>query len=196
MPNVLPAGPVLSHDPGNPLGTLAELFDVNWYLAHTDDPAARRNPLGHYLLAGTAQGLNPHPLFHTAWYLATYPDVAASGINPFAHYVANGARDLRNPCRLFDAKWYAERYPDVPADHGNALKHYCTHGAREGRDPHPLFNTRWYLDTYRRRSSTVSIRYPIFSITENRQAMPQAPRSTRNGTSCATPIWFTGPTAC
>ena len=38
MPNVLPAGPVLSHDPGNPLGTLAELFDVNWYLAHTDDP--------------------------------------------------------------------------------------------------------------------------------------------------------------
>lgn len=148
MPNVLPAGPVLSHDPGNPLGTLAELFDVNWYLAHTDDPAARRNPLGHYLLAGTAQGLNPHPLFHTAWYLATYPDVAASGINPFAHYVANGARELRNPCRLFDAKWYAERYPDVPADHGNALKHYCTHGAREGRDPHPLFNTRWYLDTY------------------------------------------------
>lgn len=134
--------------PTAPNSALVELFDVNWYLAHTDDPFAHANPLGHYLVAGAAQGLDPHPLFHTAWYLAAYPDVAASGINPFVHYVTIGARELRNPCWLFDAKWYAERYPDVPTDYGNALKHYCKRGAKEGRDPHPIFNTKWYLDTY------------------------------------------------
>ena len=35
--------------------------------------------------------------FDAPWYLAQYPDVAASGIDPYAHYVANGKKEGRLP---------------------------------------------------------------------------------------------------
>jgi 2-polyprenyl-3-methyl-5-hydroxy-6-metoxy-1,4-benzoquinol methylase len=84
------------------------------------------------------------PLFDTAYYLRTYPDVAAAGIDPYEHYIQFGAAEGRDPQALFDTTYYLDRYPDVAASGLNALQHYAQIGAAEGRDPHPLFDTSYY----------------------------------------------------
>jgi glycosyltransferase involved in cell wall biosynthesis len=85
-------------------------------------------------------------LFDSAWYLETYPDVAARKVDPVQHYVRYGAREGRNPNRLFSSSWYLASNPDVAESGLNPLVHFVVHGANEGRNPGPLFDTRWYLD--------------------------------------------------
>jgi glycosyltransferase involved in cell wall biosynthesis len=101
--------------------------------------------IGRYLLAGAREGLDPHPLFSSRWYLQNNPDVAAAGINPLVHFLRYGARENRDPHPLFDVSWYLEQYPDVVACGLNPLVHYVLYGAAEGRNPHPLFDSRFYL---------------------------------------------------
>jgi glycosyltransferase involved in cell wall biosynthesis len=85
-------------------------------------------------------------LFDTAWYLETYPDVAARGVDPIRHYVRHGAREGRDPNRLFASTWYLATYPDVAESGLNPLVHFIARGAALGRSPGPLFDTRWYLE--------------------------------------------------
>ncbi len=98
-----------------------------------------RNPLAHWVQAGVALGMNPHPLFHTKWYMEHTPGVGNR--NPLAHCYAENT----SPHPLFDSAYYLENNPDVKS---NALEHYLNHGAAEGRDPHPFFNTRYYMSQY------------------------------------------------
>jgi hypothetical protein len=72
-------------------------------------------------------------LFEAAWYLVTYPDVAAAGVNPLEHYLRHGAAEGRDPGPLFSTRWYLEAYPDVAAAGVNPLEHYLRRGAAEGR---------------------------------------------------------------
>lgn len=85
-------------------------------------------------------------LFDADFYLATYSDVAASGLNPLRHYLASGWQEGRQPHPLFDGIWYLERYPDVRAAGVSPLLHYLTTGHAEARSPHPLFDGGWYLE--------------------------------------------------
>lgn len=85
-------------------------------------------------------------LFDVAWYLETYPDVAARQVDPLRHYVRHGAREGRDPNRLFSSNWYLANNPDVAKAGLNPLVHFIQRGAREGRNPGPLFDTKWYLD--------------------------------------------------
>jgi hypothetical protein len=71
--------------------------------------------------------------FDRAWYLAEYPDVAATGIDPINHYVMNGAREGRNPGPWFNTRSYLAQNPDVTAAGINPLVHFIVHGADEGR---------------------------------------------------------------
>ena len=48
-------------------------------------------------------------LFDEAWYLATYPDAAASGLDPVEHYLTAGAARGYNPNPLFDTGFYARQ---------------------------------------------------------------------------------------
>jgi glycosyltransferase involved in cell wall biosynthesis len=118
------------------------LFDRDWYLAQ-GPAAAGTDPLGHYLRAGAAAGLDPHPLFDTTWYLDRYPDIRAAGPNPLAHYLERGSLESRNPHPLFDSHWYLEQNPQVRAAGINPLVHYLRAG--NGLDPNPLFDGAWYL---------------------------------------------------
>ncbi len=127
---------------------LADLFDADWYRTQRADLADVTNPIAHYLTQGAAQGLNPHPLFHTAWYLANNPDVAAAGTNPLLHYIASGAREGRSPCAYFDAPWYQRKYPIVGIKDGGALLHFMKTGSQQGCNPNPYFDTAWYLNAY------------------------------------------------
>lgn len=45
-------------------------------------------------------------VFSNEYYLASNPDVAASGYDPFEHYCKYGWKELRNPSDNFDNVWY------------------------------------------------------------------------------------------
>jgi hypothetical protein len=49
--------------------------------------------------------------FDARWYLATYPDVAASGVDPIRHYLEFGAPEGRNPSPDFDTTSYLADHP-------------------------------------------------------------------------------------
>jgi hypothetical protein len=78
------------------------------------------------------------PLFDAEWYLATYPDVAASSLEPAAHYALFGGPERRNPGPGFDAAWYLEWNPDVAQSGRNPLLHYIEDGKAEGREIRPV----------------------------------------------------------
>jgi hypothetical protein len=79
----------------------------------------------------------PDTVFDRAWYLATYPDVAASGMDPVDHYLLRGAFEYRDPGPEFDTDWYLQQNPDVARSGINPLLHYLTRGRAEGRAPRP-----------------------------------------------------------
>ena len=72
-------------------------------------------------------------LFDPNWYLARYPDVAATGMDPALHFVLRGGAEGRDPSASFDAKEYLARYPDVAAHGLSPLLHYLESGKAEGR---------------------------------------------------------------
>ncbi len=130
-------------------------FDTLAYcLANPDVAASGLNPLVHWLVHGAAEGRPRMPgpaappprdlaaeialiqnsgQLHPAWYLATYPDVAQSGLSPAEHYLRYGAALGRNPGKHFDTTFYLETYPDVAQSGLNPLVHYALYGAAEGR---------------------------------------------------------------
>lgn len=85
------------------------------------------------------------PLVDDLFYLATYQDVAASGLDPDAHYAAFGFREGRDPNASFSAAGYLAANPDVRTAGVNPLTHYDQVGFREGRDPGASFDTELYL---------------------------------------------------
>ena len=76
-------------------------------------------------------------LFDHGWYLATYPDVAASGSDPVVHFLAHGAAERRDPGPHFDTDHYLRMYPDIAGNGMNPLLHYLQAGWAEGRSIHP-----------------------------------------------------------
>lgn len=76
-------------------------------------------------------------LFDSAWYLATYQDVAAANCDPLEHYLNFGYKEGRNPNRFFDTHFYLTMYPDLASCHLNPFIHYILYGASEGRLPRP-----------------------------------------------------------
>jgi len=59
--------------------------------------------------SGEAGLIRASGLFDVDWYLATYPDVAASGMDPIDHYLRIGAALGYNPNPLFDTNYYARQ---------------------------------------------------------------------------------------
>jgi glycosyltransferase involved in cell wall biosynthesis len=96
--------------------------------------------------ANAANLIRASGLFDAAWYLETYPDVAARKADPLDHYVRHGAREGRDPNRIFSSSWYLANNPDVAKSGLNPLVHFILQGAKEGRNPGLLFDTKWYLD--------------------------------------------------
>nr|WP_298410321.1 class I SAM-dependent methyltransferase [uncultured Halomonas sp.] len=79
-------------------------------------------------------------LFDKAWYLKTYPDVAAEkryARDPALHYLKFGGFEGRNPSEHFDSQWYLNDNPDVAISGLNPLLHYLRYGRREERSPLP-----------------------------------------------------------
>ncbi|WP_146106442.1 glycosyltransferase [Desulfobulbus oralis] len=125
------------------------LFDPHFY--RQNDPAlqlSRSDLVSHYFFYGASEGRNPNPYFFTSWYLAEYPDVAASGLNPFLHFLLYGLAEGRNPNPYFWTTWYLDKNPQVKKQGIHPLVHYQQQGWREDRWPNPYFNPTWYAETY------------------------------------------------
>jgi glycosyltransferase involved in cell wall biosynthesis len=88
------------------------LFDTAFYVAQPNLDLQQLTPLGHYVLIGTGEGRNPHPLFNTAWYLSRNPDVVAGGTNPLLHFVTTGGPEGRQPHSAVPGSWYRATYDD------------------------------------------------------------------------------------
>lgn len=77
----------------------SKLFDADWYLTTYPDVKEAKKysqaPHEHYLMYGGFEGRNPGPAFHSAFYLAEYPDVASSKTNPLVHYLLHGHKEGR-----------------------------------------------------------------------------------------------------
>ncbi|RTZ43176.1 hypothetical protein EKL30_09835 [Candidimonas sp. SYP-B2681] len=80
-----------------------------------------------------------------AFYLASNPDVAASGVSADEHFSNHGWREGRNPNDWFDIAWYLQKNPDVAAADLNPLLHFQDHGWKEGRDSISWMDVDWYL---------------------------------------------------
>ena len=134
-------------------------------------PSARFDPADYRRLVGLSRsapaladflarrdGARPPPAgFDPAWYLASYPDVAAAGVDPFAHYVIDGAAEGRtprpdaaiiDPTELFDPSYYLIGGPDLGEHGDDPLEHFCLYGWREGRRPNPYFDPAWYANAH------------------------------------------------
>jgi Methyltransferase domain/Glycosyl transferases group 1 len=122
------------------------LFDEAYYLERNPEVAERRmNPLVHFVIAGAAEGRDPHPLFSTAFYVSQLPDLAARGQNALLHYLTQGWRTGCAPHPVFDPAYYIAQNPDVTREGRDPLSHYLEHGAAARRSPHPLFDIDFYL---------------------------------------------------
>ena len=64
-------------------------------------------PFTHDLVALLRECVDP------AWYLETYPDVAAAGLDAVEHFTRFGARERRDPNRWFNSEWYAAVHSEV-----------------------------------------------------------------------------------
>ncbi len=77
-----------------------------------------------------------------AWYVAQYPDAAASGLDPTQYYDQVGWKLGENPDPWFDTKYYLTVNPDVAAAGVNPLQHFEQSGWKEGASRHSPSTTR------------------------------------------------------
>lgn len=131
---------------GDPAVRPSALFDQAWYLGQRPDLAGSgASPLVHYLLAGAAEGVDPHPLFATSFYAErNAAELGATGLTPLEHFVRVGAGEGRDPHPLFDTAHYLRQAPDLIESGENPLAHYQRVGAARGLSPHPLFAPDYY----------------------------------------------------
>jgi GT2 family glycosyltransferase len=132
------------------------LFDEAWYRAQLDPREDADDAIANFVTEGADRGLQPHPLFDPASYLAVDPSASRTSADPFTHFLTRGSARLLDPHPLFDSRLVAERYPEARAhDHG-PLGWYLADLDRPLDPPTTLASTadaptpRAYLDLVRR----------------------------------------------
>ncbi len=152
-PPVKPAEPV-AHQPR------WRRFDAAWYAARHAETLAAEGVTGSdeleafYWQKGCRLGHSPNMFFDEAWYLSTYPDVAAhvatgGARSGFEHYIRDGHRD-RSPHWLFDERYYLSANRDITQGvlqrqhFVNGYDHYLAVGNAEFRTGHRFFDPLLY----------------------------------------------------
>ncbi len=168
LPAPTPRGVAVALLAHSPLGALRETArNLRWRLlirrSGIFDPAHYRvqcralglrviDPVGHYLRAGAALGLDPHPMFQTRYYLLRNPDIEGKA-NPLVHFLLDGETEGRRPHPLFDPGWYRAANPDVVRSGVNSLAHFVRHGMLEGRSGHPRFDGSQFVAEHKAQSA-------------------------------------------
>lgn len=131
----------------------SEFFDGQTYAErYPDVRSSNLAPLVHWMRVGlhegrfapirSSEGVSPGTdydlvarsgLFDAAFYLRTYPEVAAAGLDPVAHYLRSDHADGLQPSAFFDGAAYLARHPEIAAAGVNPLVHWLRVGHDEGR---------------------------------------------------------------
>ncbi|CAB4639929.1 MAG: hypothetical protein F2621_02460 [Actinobacteria bacterium] len=91
----------------------SELFDKGWYRRYQMRGLTKlTNPLWHFLAVGRKHQLDPSPLFDTAHYISSNPDVRDSNLNPLFHYLEYGFGERRQPIRSVQ-ETFDHLFPDA-----------------------------------------------------------------------------------
>ncbi len=126
-----------------------KLFDITYYrsqLRARGIPDLVEHPLVHYLREGHTQGLNPHPLFDSAFYTTNNPYLLKYHVEPLTHYLAWGVSEGRNPHPFFDTEWYRISYPEKQQPGMSPLAAYLEDWEAGGEsDPCWALSTTYYL---------------------------------------------------
>ena len=123
------------------------LFDAAWYAKrHGLTGSSEEALISDYLKEGAAAGRYPNPLFSTAHYLESNPDVCTRGENPLLAYIRAASKgERRSPNRWFDPVWYLQRNKDVARTGLDPLVHYLRYGRADNRNPGPDFDAAAYF---------------------------------------------------
>ena len=122
------------------------LFDSAWYSArYPDVNESRIEPLRHYLNSGVREGRDPHPMFHTRFYLSQVNERKDAIADPLSHYLQSGTKHGLSPHPLFDRLWYRFGNRDVIPNGMDEFVHFILVGDKQGRSSHPLFDPVFYL---------------------------------------------------
>lgn len=105
--------------------------------------------------------------FDADFYLAQYPDVAASGVDPFEHYMRSGWKEGREPSSHFSTRYYLQHAPDVEGAGLNPFVHWVLNGIREKRPALP-FHRRLELLEYAPKVSAIIPNYNHAQFLEQR----------------------------
>ena len=142
--NVIIPVPTSSSAPPSQDGILA-LIDDSYYLRDpTKVKLEGQSALEHYQAYGCREGLDPNPLFKTAWYIEKYANEIEYD-DPLTDFVLAGCEKGRRPNALFDVDFYMNTYSDVKSRGINALVHYLYFGVKEGYWPNAYFDSNYYL---------------------------------------------------
>jgi GT2 family glycosyltransferase len=112
------------------------LFDLEWYRLVLGRKLRRRAAVKHYLDAGRARGLTPHPLFAPRYFAdqlktSRTKTAAEPGEDPFVVYVRE--RTYTVPVHpLLDLGRYLAENPDAVEHPDGPLGHYAETGAARG----------------------------------------------------------------
>lgn len=124
---------------------LLTMFDETYYRRRAArlSVAVGDNALEHYVREGWTQGLDPHPLFSTQYYLKENEDVAGAGVNPLVHYANFGAAEQRVFHPLFDIKFYLDQLGHEGATDPNLLVDYLSRPSEARPDIHVLMDREY-----------------------------------------------------
>ncbi|AWN51565.1 rhamnan synthesis F family protein [Methylobacterium sp. 17Sr1-1] len=114
------------------------MFDVDFFARHARRHRRYREvahlpALVQYIELSRAGGIDPHPLFSTAFYVEQNPDLKESRDAPLTHYAKSGALEGRQPHPLFEPDYYREQYPE--SRDGNPLADYLAGFSESGARP-------------------------------------------------------------
>ncbi|UQI39347.1 glycosyltransferase family 2 protein [Vreelandella venusta] len=101
-------------------------------LSSTPDPSCQPE---QQKLSQAIDGIEQSPWFDADWYMAHYPDVAASGMSAAQHYLLFGEPWGRQAGPCFDSQFYLKNNQDVANAGVSPLLHFTHNGAKEGRWP-------------------------------------------------------------
>lgn len=125
----------------------SSLFDREWYLRRYSEllpPGV--DPITHYYWSGAGQGLDPHPLFSSAWYLAALPGMP--GVNPLSHYIAHRGRGTPDPHPLFDTDFYLGQRGNKVDPNLTPLEDFLAAVPDNRYFPNPVFDPVLYVEEY------------------------------------------------
>jgi len=117
------------------------LFDTSYYESQVGHIDAG---LDHYRENGWREGIDPHPMFSTTYYIELYGQEVSD--DPLTHFFREGRWKNYETHPLFDCQLYLRRNADIGRSGDHPLLHYLKEGSKAGGIASEFFDEVYYTD--------------------------------------------------